>query len=134
MISHFTLSKCLNSFNVKSLQWCSILCNPMDCSPPRSSVNRILQARILKQLPCPPPGDLPDPGMELLCLLCHKNSYVSCVSCIGRWVFYHSHHLGSPFNDLQATVEFSCTHTHTHTPHLTVWPHLCCFSPHPLWF
>ena len=92
----------------------------MDCSPPRSSVNRILQARILKQLPCPPPGDLPDPGMELLCLLCHKNSYVSCVSCIGRWVFYHSHHLGSPFNDLQATVEFSCTHTHTHTPHLTV--------------
>ena len=42
-------------------------------------------------LPCPSPGDLPDPGIEL----------VSYVSCIGRWilfcfVFYHQHHLGSP--------------------------------------
>ena len=33
----------------------------MDCSPPGSSVHGILQARIL---PCPPPGDLPDPGNE----------------------------------------------------------------------
>ena len=41
-----------------------ILCNPMDYSPPGSSVHRILQARIFSGLPCPPPGDLPDPGME----------------------------------------------------------------------
>ena len=36
----------------------------MDCSPPGSSVHDILQARILEWLPCPLPGDLPDPGME----------------------------------------------------------------------
>ena len=40
------------------------LCDPMDCSPPGSSVHGILQARILEWLPCPPPQDLPDPGTE----------------------------------------------------------------------
>ena len=39
-------------------------CKPMDCSPPGSSVHGILQARILEWMPCPPPGDLPNPGME----------------------------------------------------------------------
>ena len=29
-------------------QSCQTLCNPMDCSPPSSSVHRILQARILE--------------------------------------------------------------------------------------
>ena len=32
----------------KSFQLCPTLCNPMDCSPPGSSVHRILQARILE--------------------------------------------------------------------------------------
>ena len=32
----------------KSLQLCSTLCNPMDCTPPGSSVHGILQARILE--------------------------------------------------------------------------------------
>ena len=36
----------------------------MDCSPPGSSVHGILQARVLEWLPCPPPGDLPDPGIK----------------------------------------------------------------------
>ena len=36
----------------------------MDGSPPGSSVNGILQARILEWLPFPSPGDLPDPGIE----------------------------------------------------------------------
>ena len=30
------------------LQWCPTLCDPMDCSPPGSSVHRISQARILE--------------------------------------------------------------------------------------
>ena len=34
------------------------------CSPPGSSVHGILQARILERQPCPPPGDLTNPGME----------------------------------------------------------------------
>ena len=48
----------------KSLQSCLTLCDPMDCSPPGSSVHGILQARILERVLCPPPGYLPDPGME----------------------------------------------------------------------
>ena len=36
----------------------------MDCSPPGSSVHGVLQARILEWVACPPPGDLPDPGIE----------------------------------------------------------------------
>ena len=48
----------------KSLQSCPILYDPMDCSPPGSSVHVILQARRCNELPFPPPGDLPDPGIE----------------------------------------------------------------------
>ena len=33
---------------VKSLQLCPTLCDPMDCSPPGSSIPGILQARILE--------------------------------------------------------------------------------------
>ena len=36
----------------------------MDCSLKGSSVHGILQATVLEWLPCPPPGDLPDPGIE----------------------------------------------------------------------
>ena len=45
-------------------QSCQTLCNPMDCSPPGSSVHGILQAGVLEWLPCPPAGDLPNPGIE----------------------------------------------------------------------
>jgi len=38
------------------------LCDLMDCSQSGSSVRGIIQARIV--LPCPPPGDLPDSGLE----------------------------------------------------------------------
>ena len=39
------------------------LCDPVDCSPPGSSVHRILQARIL-ELPFLAPGDLPNTEIE----------------------------------------------------------------------
>ena len=51
-------------------------CDPMDCSPPGSSVHGIFQARILGGLPCAPPGHLPNPGIEP----------ISYVSCIGRQI------------------------------------------------
>ena len=44
---------------------CPTLCDRMDCSPPGSSVRGILRARTLRGLPCPSPGDLPDPGADL---------------------------------------------------------------------
>ena len=43
-------------------QSCLILCGPVDCSLPGSSVHGILQARILEWVPSP--GDLPDPGIK----------------------------------------------------------------------
>ena len=38
---------------VKITQLCSTLCNPMDYSPPSSSVHGILQARILEWVAIP---------------------------------------------------------------------------------
>ena len=49
-------------------QSCLTVCDPMDCSPPGSSVHVILQARILEWFPFPSPGDLPDPGIKPLFL------------------------------------------------------------------
>ena len=40
------------------------LCDPMDCSPPGSSVPEILQARILEWVDFPFSRDLPNPGIE----------------------------------------------------------------------
>ena len=45
-------------------QLCPILYNLMDCSLPRASDHGIHQARILKWVPWPPPGDLPDSGIK----------------------------------------------------------------------
>ena len=48
----------------KSLYLCPTLCNPMDSNLPGFSVYGISQARILEWVPCPPPEDLPDSGIE----------------------------------------------------------------------
>ena len=68
-------------------QSCSILCDSMDYSPPGSSVHQTVQARIL----------------ECVAISSSKGSFwpsgqthVSFVSFIGRLIFFHSHHLGSP--------------------------------------
>ena len=45
-------------------QSCLTLCNPMDCSPPGSSVHRILQASMLSGLLLPTLQDLPKLGIE----------------------------------------------------------------------
>ena len=43
---------------------CPAPCDFMDWNPPGSSVHGIFQARILEWVACPPPGDLPNPGIE----------------------------------------------------------------------
>ena len=48
---------------------CPTLCDPMDHSLPGSPVHGILQAKYWSRLPCPPPGDLPDPGIESMSLI-----------------------------------------------------------------
>ena len=66
----------------KSLQLCPTLCNPMDYY----TCQVLLSMEFSRQeywsgMPCPLPGDLPDPGIELTSLN---------VSWFGRWVLYHS--------------------------------------------
>ena len=41
-----------------------LLCNPTDCSPPDASVQGLSGQEHWSGLPCPPPGDLPDPGVD----------------------------------------------------------------------
>ena len=55
--------------NTKSLQLCLTLCDPMDCSPPGSSVHGIFRQEYWNGLPFPSPGDLPDSGTEPMSLL-----------------------------------------------------------------
>ena len=46
-------AKNLASVSVKVAQSCPNLCDPVDCSPPGSSVHGILQARILEWVAIP---------------------------------------------------------------------------------
>ena len=64
----------------KSIQSCLILWDPRDCSLPGSSVQGILQARILEWVAMPSSRGPSRPRD-------HTHSYVSC---IGRWVLYLS--------------------------------------------
>ena len=45
-------------------QSCLTLCNPIDCRLPGSSVHGFSRQEYWSGLPCPPAGDLPNPGME----------------------------------------------------------------------
>ena len=73
--------------HAQSLQLCLTLCDPMDCSPPGSSVHGILQARILEWVAMPSSREASWPGDPTgicLCLL------------YWRWILYPLSHLGSP--------------------------------------
>ena len=69
-----------NAAAAKSLQNCPTLCDPMDCSPPGSSVHGILQARILECVAMPASR-----GSSVT----RDQAYVSSDSCSGRQVLYH---------------------------------------------
>ena len=70
------------------------LCDPMDHSPPSSSVPRVLQARILEWVAMPSSRGSSQP---------RDQTCISYISCIGRQVLYHWCHLGSPFFHLLPT-------------------------------
>ena len=53
----------------KSLQSCLTLCDSMKYNPPGSSVNGIPRQEYWSGLPCPPSGDVPNPGMEPVSLV-----------------------------------------------------------------
>ena len=82
------------------LQSCLTLYDPMDCSPPGSSVHGILQARIMEWVAMSSSREISWP----------KNwTHISEVSWIGRWVLYHWCQLGSPLCSVD-TISF---HTFT---------------------
>ena len=58
---------------------CLILCYPTDCSPPGPLSMGLSRQEYLSWLSCPPPGDLPNPGIKPM----------SHVFWSGRWVLYH---------------------------------------------
>ena len=74
--------------HAQSLQLCPTLCNPMDCSPPGSSVHGILQARILEWAAMPSSrSSWPRDKIHVCLYLLH---------C--RWILYLLSYLGSPFH------------------------------------
>ena len=66
----------------KLLQSCLILCEPMDCSPLGSSVNGVLQARILEKVAIPSSKGSSWP---------RDQTHVSYVSCIVKQGFLQPH-------------------------------------------
>ena len=66
------------------VQSCLTLCDPVDCSPPGSSVHGILQARILEWVAMPSSRGPSQP---------RDRTWVSCIA--GRF-FYCLSHQGSP--------------------------------------
>ena len=56
---------------------CLIFCDPMDCSPPGSLSMGFPRQEYWSGLPCPSPGDLPDPGI--------KPSYLASPVLTGRF-------------------------------------------------
>ena len=80
-LAHGHINKC-----VLVAQSCPALCDPVDCSPPGSSVHGILQAKILEWVAMPSSRGSSWP---------RDQTCISYVSCIGRRVLYHYQHLGS---------------------------------------
>ena len=104
----------------KSFQLRLTLCDPMDSSSPGSSGHRILLARIL---PCPPPADLPDLGIE----------HVSPAAPALQGGSLPLRHWESPLN--HTSVQFSSVQSLSCVwllrPHGLQQPRLPCPSPTP---
>ena len=59
----------------------------MDWSLPGFSVHRFSRQEYWNELPCPPPGDFPELGVELVSLMS---------TALAGGFFYHLRHLGNP--------------------------------------
>ena len=108
----------------KSLQLCLTLCNPMDCSPPGSSVHGILQARMWEWVALLSSRDLLNPGIKPVSLTSPalagsffitratweaSNNYMAMLT-IFYWSVIHLHntlrYAGSP--DVSVGKESAC--------------------------
>ena len=71
---------CCLSYLCSVAQPCLTLCDPMDCSPPGSSVHGSSQARILEWVTI---------SFSRGFFWPRDQTWVSCISCIGRQILYH---------------------------------------------
>ena len=71
----------------QSLQSCLTLWDPMNCSPPGSSVHGILQAGILEWVAIPSSRGSSQPRVEKLCLLC----FLHCRRVLYYWATVEAH-------------------------------------------
>ena len=60
---NWKMSRCMCA-KLLQLQLHSTLCNPMDCSPQAPLSLGFSRQEYWGRLPCPSPGDLPDPGIK----------------------------------------------------------------------
>ena len=111
---------------VKSTQSCPTLCDPwtVACQAPLSM--GFSRQKYWSGLLCSSSGECSEP---------RDRTHISCVSCIGRRVFYYQYHLGSPVkedvkgiweviymedNTIQSWIFIGRTDTEAKTP--IVWP------------
>ena len=72
-------------------QSCPILCDPMDCSPPGSTVHGIFQIRIMEWVAI---------SSSRASSWTRDSTHISYVSCIGRWILYHWATWEAPFSHI----------------------------------
>ena len=65
----------------QSFQLCLTHCDAMDCSPPGSSAHAFSRQEYWSELPDPPSGDLPNPGIEPVSLLSPALAGVFFTTC-----------------------------------------------------
>ena len=95
-------------------QSCLTLCNPMHRSPPGSSVQGILQARVLEWVATPPPGDLPDPRIKPA----SPTSAGGFCTISATWAAHSNHHylILERFHRPQDKVQTHQLHLHIPAP------------------
>ena len=86
-LSHFQAIKTI-MFSCAQSQSCLTLCYPMGCSLPGSSVHGIFQTRILGWVAIPFSKVSSQP---------QDQTWVSCVSCIDKWILFTTEPAGKPW-------------------------------------
>ena len=81
-VLHVCVSECVCVRPVT--QSCPILCDPINCSLPGSSIRGILLARILEWVAISFSRGSSWP---------RDQTHISCIPCIGRQILYHQHYL-----------------------------------------
>ena len=107
-------------FLVSVPQACLILCGPMDCSPPGSSVHGILQATILE-----------GGAHFLLQIFPTQGSNPGLLHC--KQILYHLSHQGSPLLEPMGPRGQDVT-TENQRPAMLITSLLQCLSSRDTWF